>query len=72
MIQRPGMVPGDELQLFEADLLQMNGRVNALLELEQRKNLALRQAYNQLKEEFEAYKTTVESKAEGKIGSKSK
>lgn len=58
-------VPGDELQLFEADLLQMNGRINALLELEQRKNLALRQAYNQLKAEFEAFKeaSVVDKKA---------
>jgi hypothetical protein len=66
----PRQVPGDELQLFEADLLQMNGRVNALLELEQRKNLALRQAYNQLKAEFDAFQESVQKKEGTNKGSK--
>jgi hypothetical protein len=52
----PGLIPGDELNLSVDDLLLLNGRANASLALEQSKNLALRQAYNQLRAEFESYK----------------
>jgi hypothetical protein len=55
--QTPELVPGDNLNLSVDDLLLLNGRANASLALEQTKNLALRQAYNQLRADFEAYKT---------------
>jgi len=60
---QPGLVPGDELNLSVDDLLLLNGRVNAQLELERSKNQALRQAYNQLRVDFDSYKSSQETDA---------
>jgi hypothetical protein len=67
----PGLIPGDDLNLSVDDLLLLNGRANASLALEQSKNLALRQAYNQIRADFEAYKENQKAFADAKeAGSK--
>lgn len=50
------MIPGDDLQLPESDLLQNIGKYLALYEHEQRKRMILAQAYNQLMADFDALK----------------
>jgi hypothetical protein len=52
----PIQIPGDNQQLSVDDLLLLNGRVNAELELERSKRLILVQAYNQIKIELDALK----------------
>ena len=52
-------IPGDSQQLSVDDLLLLNGRVNAELELERSKRLILVQAYNQLKTELDALKSSL-------------
>lgn len=42
------MIPGDDLQLLEPDLLQTIGKYLSLYEYEQRKRVLLIQAYNEL------------------------
>lgn len=48
------MIPGDELQLPEGDLLQNIGKYLMLYEFEQKKRMILAQAYNEMKAELEA------------------
>lgn len=50
------MIPGEDLQLPETDLLQNIGKYLALYEHEQRKRIVLVQAYNQMKAELDALK----------------
>jgi len=52
----PIQIPGENQQLSVDDLLLLNGRVNAELELERSKRLILVQAYNQLKAELDTLK----------------
>ena len=52
----PVQIPGDQQQLSVDDLLLLNGRVNAELELERSKRLILIRAYNELKTELDALK----------------
>lgn len=50
------MIPGDDLQLPESDLLQSIGKYLMLFEFEQKKRMILMQAYNELHAELEALK----------------
>lgn len=59
-------VPGENQQLSVDDLLLLNGRVNAELELERSKRLILVQAYNQLKAELDTLKENYALVAEQK------
>ena len=52
----PVQIPGEQQQLSVDDLLLLNGRVNAELELERSKRLILIRAYNELKTELDALK----------------
>lgn len=54
--QTSPQIPGENQQLSVDDLLLLNGRVNAELELERSKRLILVQAYNQLKTELDNLK----------------
>lgn len=48
----PDIIPGDNFTFSVDDIVYLLGRTVSSLELEQRKNLALRTAYVSLREEF--------------------
>lgn len=50
------MIPGEDLQLPEADLLTNIGKYLSLYEHEQRKRIILVQAFNEMKAELDALK----------------
>jgi hypothetical protein len=50
------MIPGEDLQLPEGDLLTNIGKYLSLYEHEQRKRIILVQAYNEMKAELDAFK----------------
>lgn len=53
----PDAIPGDNLNFSVDDILYILGRTAVSLELEQRKNLALRTAYVSLREEHNKEQT---------------
>ena len=64
----PDIIPGDNFQFSVDDILYLLGRTASSLELEQRKNLALRTAYVSLREEFKKLKESLSTTTDAPSG----